>query len=173
MDCRGIASGHLVEGSMIVNIWGRGPTRGSCMWENLCPGTGIWQTGVSLNLTPLTTNSGLGPDVYISGQEFPNKTPGNNSPKACLPGRETLWMDSKTAFLIGSETRGRRTPVDTSQMSLEPNMWTGTILRVEDWWRFWTLVQDWWRRNISEYEIPGNNTLRRQKGMLINRDCWV
>jgi len=47
----------------------------------------------------LTTNAGLGPEVYISGQEFPNKTPGNNSPKACSPGRETLWMDSKTQKL--------------------------------------------------------------------------
>ena len=38
----------------------------------------------SLNLTPLTTNTGLDPQVYISGHELPNKTPGNQ--EAHLPG---------------------------------------------------------------------------------------
>ena len=35
-------------------------------------------------LSPLTTNTGLGPQVYISGHELPNKTPGNQ--EAHLPG---------------------------------------------------------------------------------------
>jgi len=40
-----------------------------------------WSFYMSLNLTPLTTNTGLGPQVYISGHELQNKTPGNMSPR--------------------------------------------------------------------------------------------
>ena len=39
-----------------------------------------WSLDLSLNLTPLTTDAGLGPKVDISGQELPCKTPWNKSP---------------------------------------------------------------------------------------------
>ena len=38
-----------------------------------------WSFYMNLNLTLLTTNAGLGPQVYISGQELPNKTLENKS----------------------------------------------------------------------------------------------
>ena len=78
--------------------------------------------------------------------------------ETCLPGWETLWMDSKTAFLIGSETKRQRTPVETSQRSWEPETGTETTFRAEGWWRFWTLGQDCWSSDISEYDIPGTDS---------------
>ena len=45
-----------------------------------------WSFYVSLNLTLLTTNAGLGPQVYISGQELPNKTLGNKSLRGSFTG---------------------------------------------------------------------------------------
>ena len=75
---------------------------------------------VSLNLTPLTTETGLCPEVDISGKELPDKTPGNQSPGSSFTRMRNLADRIKNFFLIGSGTRGRRTPVEYTSEKFGP-----------------------------------------------------
>ena len=60
MEAKGMASNHLLVLSMMVNRYrkpsldvARGPTKSTCMWENLCDGTGMGCTAAAGCLTTL------------------------------------------------------------------------------------------------------------------------
>jgi hypothetical protein len=110
-------------GELPSSATGRGPTRSTCTWLNLFPGTWMGWTGAAGWPVTLALQHCWQSRTQEATSEFiPLHTAlaAISRRVARVPACARPWKASKTAFLSTVGTRGRGLPVDVSQSRLAP-----------------------------------------------------